>query len=85
MRGISPESVERGMMRLVPIYVAPFEFDTETVLRRFMCDATYADCMTNGPTIVKGTYNWFFINSELVELVKHQFHMSHQYNRKMNN
>ena len=62
-------------MRLAPTPVAPSEFNRETVLRRFMSDVIYADWMKNGRTIVKGAYDWLFIEPELVELVKHEFHM----------
>ena len=72
-------------MRLAPTPVALFEFNTETVLRRFMGDATYAEWEDNGTIIVRGAYDWLFIDQELVELVKHEFHIYHHHHRKMNN
>lgn len=60
MRGISPEAVERGTMRLAPTPVAPFKLNTEAVLRRFMGDV-YDEWMDQGTVIVKGAYEWLFI------------------------
>ena len=85
MQDMSPESVERGTMRLAPTPVALFEFDTKTLLRKFMVSVTYADWMENSTTIVKGAYDWLFMDPELVELVKHDFNMYHHHHRKMNN
>ena len=85
LRGMSPEAVELGTLRLAPIPVVPFVFNKEVVLRRFMGDTAYNNWMKYGTVVVKGAYDWLFMDVELIQLVRHEFQMYQHHRRKMNN